>query len=108
MLTRDQYLVGLKTLFVSLGKEAVMKQLAVSIPILSNPFTAKIIEMILKTAVDSLEVGAFFYFIDTRVGDQKREFENAIYEFINADPSKKSEAENNAKIAFKNFVRFVS
>lgn len=112
MLTREQYVAGIKNLFLVLAKEAVMKQLTASIPFLGGsffgPIVGQFIAVILNMAISGTETAAFFQYIDMRVGGQQKDFEKAIAEMISAPEDKKEEAEQNAKLAFKNLVRFVT
>lgn len=80
-MTRDEYVETLKATALDLGKRAVLRQLAASVPMFSGGFfgwlAGMIVGKVLQVAIQQTEFGAFFLYIDMRVDEQGRDFEAA-------------------------------
>lgn len=115
-MNRDQYLAALKVAAVSIGKKAVMSRLAAEMPKLFlglagnffNPVIGALVERVLNYAIKEGELGAFFLFIDMRIGKQAKDFEAAALEHYLAqqsgNPEEVKRAEERLKKEFAAFV----
>lgn len=78
---RDEYVASLKSAFVSLATKFTMAWAVSLSPLFANKFLSKIIELIsnslFRFLADQTELGAFFLYIDTRVGEQASAFNAA-------------------------------
>jgi len=116
MSSRDEYVDSVKRSFITLGKDAVMRELLKKVPFLSlpvvNPFAVLIVTWILTKVTEMTETGIFFLYIDMRVNSQAKEFEAAAYANriaqISGTAEEKKRAEHNLKIAFTKFIRLTS
>lgn len=99
-----------------MGVDVVMKHVVAHVPFLAwpffNPLTQMAVKYIAKTLVTQGETAAFFYYIDMRVSNQHQEFEKAAIENalaqVDGSPEEKKRAEENLKVAFRNFVVLTS
>lgn len=115
-LNRDDYVSLLKEAFVTLGVDSVMKRLVAQIPFLAwpffNPLTKLAIRWVVKELVERGETAAFFYYIDVRIKGQHLDFEKAAIENsiaqLEGSPEEKKRAEENLKVAFRNFVHLTT
>lgn len=113
MSLRDEYVASVKSAFVTIGKDAVMKLLIQKVPFLSlpflNPLASMLVGWILTQVVDATETGLFFLYIDMRVNTQAKDFEQAAYANRRAQltgtPEEKRRAEENLKDTFRKFIR---
>jgi len=116
MSLRDEYVASVKSAFVTLGKDAVMKLLIQKVPFLSwgffNPIASMFVGWVLTQVVDATETGLFFLYIDMRVNTQAKDFEQAAYNNyktrLNGTPEEIKLAEENLKVAFTKFVRITN
>lgn len=112
MSSRDTYVASIKSAFVTLGVKTVMGFLTVEIPFLASPIIQPIVqwfvEMIINRIVDAGEMQAFFFYIDTRVDKQGKEFEAAAYANFeaqkNGTPEQKQAAKEDLMRKFKSFA----
>lgn len=120
-MTRDEYVEQLKSTFLSLGKQQVLKLLLAQLPAkltsgfigsLLNPILGFLVGKILEIAIREAEIGAFFLYIDMRVKGQGKDFDAKIAANLEAqksgDPVKIAKAEKELLVAFKNFVKLTS
>ena len=118
---RDAYVEQLKSTFLALGKEQVLKLLLAQLPAkltsgfigsLLNPILGFLVGKILEIAIREAEIGAFFLFIDMRVKSQGKDFDAKMAANLEAqksgDPVKIAKAEKELLVAFKNFVKLTS
>jgi hypothetical protein len=85
-------------------------------PFFANVFLQRIIETIANHLFNFLaeqtELGIFFFYIDTRVGQQSRSFEDAAINYRkvleNGSKEDKSKAAQILWVEFKNFARLTS
>lgn len=112
MLSREQYVEGVKTTFRALAKKILIAEIAKAIPFLAspvlNPVVSKIIDWALGVLIDGAETGIFFKYIDMRVGEQKGDFEKAVSVLLNSTPEERHNAEAQVIEAFRRFAKFNS
>jgi len=121
MPTRDEYVEQLKSTFLSLGKQQVLKLLLAQLPArltsgflgtLLNPILGFLVGKVLEIAIREAEIGAFFLYIDMRVKGQSKEFEGKMAAHLEAqksgDPVRIAKAEKELKDAFKAFVKITN
>lgn len=104
---RDEYVDSIKSAFVSLAtKFAVSWAISLS-PVFANKFISKIIELIsnslFRFLANQTELGAFFLYIDTRVGEQASEFnEAALHNWkVQQNGTKEEKAQSEADLFAK-------
>ena len=116
---RDEYIAAMKSAFVSLATRLSLGWVVSFIPATWNPFALKLISIFLEPILKSLfkflattsELGAFFLYIDTRVGAQSKGFEESAFSNhrIQNDPTKskkeKKDAEEDLWRQFEPFAR---
>lgn len=104
-----------------MGKEAVLKLLLTQLPAkmttgffgaLLNPIFGFLVGKILEIAIRETEIGLFFLYIDLRVSQQGRAFEETMRANLDAqksgDPAKIEKAEKELINAFKAFVKLTN
>ena len=116
ILSRDDYVEIIKSSFVTFGVKILMAEAVSAVPFLAWPFFNPITKMAVEWAVTKLvtsgETAAFFLFIDMRVGKQAKGFEQAAIENavaqLKGTAEEKKNAEQNLKIAFRDFIRITT
>lgn len=121
MSPRDQYVEQLKSTFLALGKQQVLKLLLAQLPArlttgflgsLLNPIFGFLVGKILEIAIREAEIGAFFLYIDMRVKGQGKDFEAKMGALIEAqkggDLEKIAKAEKELRDAFKAFIKITN
>lgn len=100
-MTRDDYVNGIKSAFVTLGNRAAMTFLTAQFPILLNPILNKIVSyfvnMLIESLVNEAEMQAFFIYIDVRTSEQGREFGDAALANAKAQKSGTSKEKADAE-----------
>ncbi|MFM6929051.1 MAG: hypothetical protein ACKOX6_11345 [Bdellovibrio sp.] len=93
MPTRDEYVDGLKSAALEIGKRAVMKLLVSKVPFFAGGFfgwvAGIIIGKVLTALIQETEFAAFFQYIDMRVDKQGDDFTKAALAWYNASPEEK-------------------
>lgn len=113
---RDEYVELIKSAFVTIAVKTVLAGAASVFPFLGSGFFAFIINAVMKKFFTwfalQTELQAFFLFIDTRVGQQGRDFEAAAYRNreaqTNGTKEEKIKAENDLWVTFKNLASLKS
>jgi hypothetical protein len=115
--SRDEYVSAMKQAFVSIATRLTIAWAAtLSSGVTANPFLSKIIELIANHLFQFLanqsELGAFFLYIDTRVGLQSKDFEDAAFNNWkvqqNGTKDEKKKAETDLWLKFKTFAVLTS
>lgn len=119
--SRDLYVEQLKSTFLALGKEQVLKLLLAQLPArlttgfigtLLNPIFGYLVGKVLEIAIREAEIGAFFLYIDLRVKGQAKDFNEKMAANLEAqkggDPREIAKAEKELKDAFKAFVKLTN
>ena len=113
---RDEYVEAIKSAFVTLAVKTVLAGAASYFPFLGSGFFAFLINAVARKFFTwfamQTELQAFFLFIDTRVGQQGRDFEAAAYKNreaqLNGTKEQKQKAEAELWAAFKNLASLKS
>lgn len=114
--SRDEYVEILKSAFVTISVKIVLAGITSAFPFFGSKFFIFLLDAIFRKFFNwfsnKSELSAFFYFIDTRVGKQGREFEDAAYKNREAQENgtkqQKIDAENNLWDKFKILVSLKS
>lgn len=115
--SRDEYVQSIKDAFLTLAKKAAMATIVQKLPFLLqfaflNNIASFIVGKVLEYAIKEGEVGAFFLYIDMRVGVQSKSFTDAaLYNSkaqVNGTPEEKKIAEENLINSFRAFVKFTN
>lgn len=105
---RDEYVASIKSAFVSLATKFTMAWAITLSPAFANKFLSKIIELIANKLFQFLanqsELGIFFIYIDTRVGEQATAFNDAAMH--NWKVQKSGTKEEKAKSEADLFAKF--
>jgi len=113
MSTRDEYVSGIKSAFVTIGSKALMGALVSALPFMASPFlkwiASKFINWILNKLAGHTEMAIFFKYIDVRTDRQGMDFEKAAFAHhaaqINGTPEEKAHAEAVLLEKFRIFAR---
>jgi hypothetical protein len=117
MSTRDEYVESMKSAFVTLATQSTLAWFAVLTKGISETWFFKklitiIFEQIYKYIATQSELAIFFKYIDTRVGRQSIDFQNAAMinwaTQQNGTKEQKLEAEKNLIFHFNRFARLNS
>lgn len=101
MIGVDEFVKNLKESLVNLGTKAVMSYLSVQVPVLTKiPLVPKIAEYLtqkfLKFIVNSLELTAYYAYIENHTKEQAQAFAEAAVNYLKAkgtaDEQKRKEA----------------
>lgn len=118
--TRDEYVDLMKSAFVTISVRIVSNGVSAVLAAFGlgglSGFLSFFINALMKKFFTwfaaQTEFQAFFFFIDTRVGQQGRDFENAAYKNreaqTNGTKEEKQKAENELWVAFKNLASLKS
>ena len=111
-MTRDEYVQGLKYAAKYVSTQATVAAIIAAAPFLA-PFKIvldAIIGKIMEFAVDKTELGLFFLYIDLRTNQQAKDFESAVYRFVNAKKEGTDEDKKKAELDlidnFKRLAKF--
>lgn len=113
---RDEYVSGIKKLFVDLGTKAFMGFLVAEVPIFASPIlnyiASHIVNMILVKLTDIAEMQIFFLYIDFRVNKQGTDFYEAVTANEkakkNGTAKEKADAEKNLIDRFREFAKLTN
>jgi hypothetical protein len=115
-MTRDEYVASIKSAFVLLGTKAVKTQLVAltgffGLPLISG-FVDWVLAKVLTIVATQAEIQVFFFFIDMRVADQGRDFEEAALNYWriqqNGNKEAQKEAENELLKKFVPLIKLAS
>jgi hypothetical protein len=100
-MTRDAYAEMIKEAALSIGQKAVMAFLTqkfafLALPII-NPIMGLLVGYLLKIAIKETELGAFYNYVDMRVGSQANAFTLAAQKNHQAQLTGTKEEQENAK-----------
>lgn len=108
-MTTDDLVKISKSYFINVASAAAKSAVFLYIPFLKLPFfntlTNKAVDWLIEKIADTLELSAFFVYVDFRVDAQGKEYVLAAHE---ADKLQTEEARRKADEAFKRFAKFNS
>lgn len=112
-MSRDEYVLKIKSTFVTMGTRSAMTYLVAQYPFLANPIANKILKMfvekVLLASADAAEMGAFFMYIDWRTAEQNKDWQNAVSRNLQAQltgtDQEKKDAELNLINSARSFIK---
>lgn len=108
-MTTDELVKISKNYFIKVASTAAKTAVFTYVPFLKLPFfstiTNKAIDWLIGKVADTLELGAFFIYVDFRVDAQGKDYVLAAHE---AEKLQTEEARKKADEAFKKFAHFNS
>lgn len=112
-MTRDEYVSGIKSAFVTVGTKAAMTVLVSQAPVFASPvlnyIASHLINYILVALADSVEMQVFFIYIDVRTSKQGQEFFKAAVKNRDAKtPQEKADAEKDLIAKFRVFAKLTA
>ena len=117
MSSRDEYVAKIKAAAISVGKYGVMEALVLKVPFLLKygflgNVASAVVGLVLSFAVNKTEMGAFFLYVDMRVGEQRDSFMSDADANWKAQQSgtreEKKRAEENLVNSFRKFAKLTS
>lgn len=87
MSSREDYVASIKDAYIVISTRLSLTWVASLLPVTKFPFLSKLVNAFLEPIFENLhkflatqtELQGFFFFIDTRVGKQGKEFEDAAF-----------------------------
>lgn len=116
MSSRDEYVSAMKSAYVSIATRLTLAWVASAAPWAATGIVGSILESLARSLhsflAEKSEMGVFFKYIDTRVGEQSDDFESAAFENHKIQQSgteeEKRNAEENLWNKFKPFAQLTA